>query len=71
MKIKENDLIRIDFTDEETGEQLDIIVEVVQMMDKIMVKEPDNRSYLDGGHRPFLIDGDEVIEVVEPAEERS
>lgn len=71
MKVKEGDLVRIDFTDEETGEDLDIVVEIKQIMDKIMVKEPDENSYLQGGHRPFLIDGDEIVEVVEPAEERS
>jgi len=70
MKVKEGDLVRIEFTDEETGEDLNIVVEIKQMMEKLLVKEPDHLSYLDGGHRPFLIDGDEIIEVVTPAEER-
>ena len=70
MKVKEGDLVRIEFTDEETGEDLDIVVEIKQIMDKIMVKEPDSNTYLEGGHRPFLIEGDEIVDIVEPAEER-
>lgn len=70
MKIKEGDLIRIAYEDEINDEVREVVVEVLQIMDKILVKEPDDRSYLEGGHRPFLIEGDEIIEVVRPVEER-
>lgn len=46
-------------------------MEIKQIMGKIMVKEPDKNSYFQGGHHPFLIEGDEIVEVVEPAEEQS
>lgn len=70
MKIKEGDLVRILYEDETSGEELELVVEVLQIMDKILVKEPDDRSYLEGGHRPFLLTGDEILEVVEPVEKR-
>lgn len=69
MKIKEGDLIKINYEDEQSGESMDLIVKVIQIMDKILVKEPDEHTYLDGGHRPFLIEDDAVLEVVEPAED--
>lgn len=69
MKVKEGDLVRINYTDEQTGENLDLVVEIVQIMEKIMVKEPDEHSYLEGGHRPFLIEDHQIQEIVQPAEE--
>ena len=69
MKVKEGDLVKIDYQDEETGESMELIVKIIQIMDKIYVKEPDEHSYLDGGHRPFLIDDEDIIEVIQPAEE--
>lgn len=69
MRIKEGDLVMIDYQDERSGESLELVVEVLQIMGKILVKEPDDRSYLDGGHRPFLIEDDVILEVVEPVEE--
>lgn len=69
MRIKEGDLVMIDYEDERSGESLEIVVEVLQIMEKILVKEPDDQSYLDGGHRPFLVDDDAIQEVVQPVEE--
>ncbi len=69
MKVKEGDLVKIDYQDEQTGKNLELIVKIIQIMDKIYVKEPDEHSYLDGGHRPFLIDDSDIIEVVQPADE--
>lgn len=69
MKVKEGDLVKIDYQDEETGESMELIVKIIQIMDKIYVKEPDEHSYLDGGHRPFLIDDEDIIEVIQPSEE--
>lgn len=69
MKIKEGDLIQIEYTDEQTGEELELVVEVLQIMEKILVKEPDEHTYLEGGHRPFLIEDDQIVDVVEPVEE--
>jgi hypothetical protein len=69
MKVQEGDLVKINYTDEQTGEDMELIVKIMQIMDKIFVKEPDEHSYLDGGHRPFLIEDDDIIEVVKPAEE--
>jgi len=69
MNVKEGDLIRIEYEDERSGEELELVVEVLQIMEKLLVKEPDDRSYLDGGHRPFLIDDDAILEVVQPVEE--
>lgn len=70
MNVKEGDLIRIEYEDERTGEELELVVEVLQIMEKLLVKEPDERSYLDGGHRPFLIDDGAILDVVAPVEER-
>ncbi len=70
MNVKEGDLIRIEYEDERTGEELELVVEVLQIMEKLLVKEPDDRSYLDGGHRPFLIGDEAILDVVEPVEER-
>jgi hypothetical protein len=69
LKVKEGDLVKIDYQDEETGESMELIVKIIQIMDKIYVKEPDEHSYLDGGHRPFLIDDEDIIEVIQPSEE--
>lgn len=71
MKIKEGDLVKINYNDERTGESMELVVKVLQIMEKILVKEPDEHSYLQGGHRPFLIEDDQIIEVVAPAEEAS
>lgn len=71
MKVREGDLVKINYNDEQTGEDIQLIVEIIQIMDKIFVKEPDEHSYLEGGHRPFLINDDDIIEVVQPAEEQS
>lgn len=70
MNVKEGDLIRIEYEDERTGDELELVVEVLQIMEKLLVKEPDERTYLDGGHRPFLIDDEAILDVVEPVEER-
>lgn len=69
MRVKEGDLVKIDYEDTRSGESLQLVVEVLQIMEKILVKEPDEQSYLDGGHRPFLIDDDAILEVVQPVEE--
>lgn len=69
VRIKEGDLVMIDYRDERSGESLELVVEVLQIMEKILVKEPDDQSYLDGGHRPFLVDDDAIKEVVQPVEE--
>lgn len=69
VKVREGDLVKIDYRDEQSGEAMELIVKIIQIMDKIYVKEPDEHSYLDGGHRPFLIEAEDIIEVVEPAEE--
>ncbi|MFB6344794.1 MAG: hypothetical protein ABEK50_03350 [bacterium] len=71
MKVKEGDLVKIDYNDERSGESMELVVKIIQIMDKILVKEPDEHSYLDGGHRPFLIEDDDIIEVVAPAEQTS
>lgn len=71
VKVREGDLVKINYNDEQTGEDIQLIVEIIQIMDKIFVKEPDEHSYLEGGHRPFLINDDDIIEVVQPAEEQS
>ncbi len=62
MKIREGDLVKIEY------EGRELIVEILQIMDKILVKEPDEHSYLEGGHRPFLIEDDSILEVVDPVE---
>lgn len=69
MKVKEGDLVKIDYNDERTGESMELVVKILQIMDKILVKEPDEHSYLQGGHRPFLIEDEQILEVVAPAEE--
>lgn len=70
MNVKEGDLVRIHYEDERSGEELELVVEVLQIMEKLLVKEPDERSYLDGGHRPFLVDDDAILDVVRPVEEQ-
>lgn len=69
VKVREGDLVKINYRDEQSGEAMELVVKIIQIMDKIYVKEPDEHSYLDGGHRPFLIEPEDIIEVVEPAEE--
>lgn len=71
MKVKEGDLVKIHYENEQTGESMELIVEIIQIMEKILVKEPDEHSYLEGGHRPFLIEDDRIIEVIEPVNEES
>jgi len=62
LKVREGDLVTIRYDGEER------VVEIKQIMDKLLVKEPDERPYLEGGHRPFLIEDDDILEVVEPVE---
>jgi len=69
VKVKEGDLIKIEYEDEQSGETMELVVEIVQIMEKLLVKEPDQHSYLDGGHRPFLIEDEDILEVVKPAED--
>lgn len=69
MKVKEGDLVKIEYNDERTGESMELVVKIIQIMGKILVKEPDEHSYLQGGHRPFLIEDEDILEVVAPAEE--